>query len=820
MLSSLLIANSVGARSTDFNENWQFHLGDVPAAKEQSFDDSKWRTLTVPHDWSVELSFTQENAGGSTAFLPGGIGWYRKSFTLPESAKSQVTWVEFDAIYNNAEVWINGHKLGFHPYGYTPFSYDLTPYLNYGNDANVISVRVDRSAYLDCRWYPGSGIYRDVKLVTVPKVHIPQWGTFITTPVAQKDRAEVSVQTTVVNQGGQEESVALKTTIDGQTETTEIALAPGKKEVITQTFAIENPKLWDTENPNLYLAESTLSSGDSYTTTFGIRDIRYDKDRGFFLNGERTVFKGVCLHHDGGAVGAAVPAGVWERRLKELKALGCNAIRTAHNPPSEEFLDLCDQMGFLVQDEIFDEWDYPKDKRHNYKEVAKSEETEGYTRYFREWEKKDTDAMMLRDRNHPSIVMWCVGNEIEWTYPGYGDATGYWSKDNDADYYLHEPPYDDEKRRKLFDEADRGEYELAETAERLVSYVRALDTTRPVTSNMVMPTVSQFTGYAELLDFDGYSYRQAVYEYGRERSPDRLIIGTENWAQWSEWKPVLDHDWMAGIFIWTGISYLGEAREWPQKANTSGMIDIAGFWNPKAYYFQSLWTEEPMVKITSMPLAESNYLVDDAGGIVENKDKPREPYWGWPDLVEHWNHSDSEDVYVEVYSNAETVELFLDGKSLGEHTISDHEDRIFRWVVPFKAGELKAVARKSGKIVSEAIIETAGKPAGIQITRYEDKMDADHRDVAHVIAQLVDSKGRPVRHEEATVHFDIEGDARNIGVDNGSSFSVQDFKADQVTTDQGRCLLIVQSGNKPGDITVSAKGDGLGRESITIPQGG
>ncbi|MGJ8640982.1 MAG: sugar-binding domain-containing protein [Opitutaceae bacterium] len=806
-------------RSIYFNDNWQFHLGEVTAASQPDFDSNLWRTLRLPHDWSIELSYTQENAGGAGAFLPGGIGWYRKRFRMSEDAKEQITWIEFDGIYNNSEVWINGHYLGMYPYGYTPFKYDLTEHLNFGDEENVIAVRVDRSAYIDCRWYPGSGIYRDVKLVSTPKVHIPQWGTFITTPIANSTEATMKVQTTIVNQGKEASEIELSTEIEGQVVRTKQTLVAGATEVVEQSFKIQGPRLWDIENPNMYVAESALSNGDTITTSFGVRDIRYDKDEGFFLNGKHTVFKGVCLHHDGGAVGAAVPDGVWERRLIKLRELGCNAIRTAHNPPSEPFLDLCDRMGFLVQDEIFDEWDHPKDKRHNYNQISAAKETEGYTRYFRDWDKRDTDAMMLRDRNHPCIVMWGIGNEVEWTYPGYTDAAGYWNKEEQAkgfSYYSTEPPYDDAKRQKIHEESDRGDFELAETAARLAGYVRALDTTRPVTSNMVLPSVSQFSGYADVLDVDGYSYRQAVYQYGRERSPNKLIIGTENWAQWSEWKPVLENRWMAGIFLWPGITYLGESSSWPTKASRPGLLDLAGFTQPKGHYFKSLWCDEPLVHITSAPLSESNYLVDEAGKIHENSENPREPHWGWPELAEHWNHSGSDPIYVEVYSNCETVELTLNGRSIGVRAMSDFDDRIFRWVVPFEAGELKARAFNGSTVLAEQVLETVGEPTCIKLSTFEDQLRSDGLDVAHVTAQLIDSKGREVKHVEKTIHFTIEGGATNIGVDNGSSESLQDHKADKCTTSCGRCLLILQAGNEAQPVVVTANGAALTSSRIQV----
>ncbi|WOO39307.1 sugar-binding domain-containing protein [Rubellicoccus peritrichatus] len=808
----------------NFNADWLFHLGDIPEAFKTDQDDSSWRQLNVPHDWSAEQSFTQEDAGGSTAFLPGGIGWYRKHFKMPDSASDQITRIEFDGIYNNAEVWINGHYLGMRPYGYVPFSYDLTAHLNYGNQDNVIAVKVDRSAYLDCRWYPGSGIYRNVRLVTVPKVHIPQWGTFITTPIATAERAEVSVKTTLSNKEAEDRDVIVKVSLtdsngnEAGTIETQVNLPADQTQEFEQTIQIDQPQLWNTQSPNLYTARTEISSNgttlEKSDSVFGIRHIRYDVDKGFFLNGIRTVFKGVCLHHEGGCVGAAVPIGVWERRLRLLQEMGCNAIRTAHNPPSEEFLDLCDRMGFLVQDEAFDEWDNPKDKRHNYNQQAEDEETKGYTRYFSEWSDRDIQAMVLRDRNHPSIVMWSIGNEIEWTYPGYEAATGYWEDDEEADYYLHEPPYDDAKRRRIFNETDHGEHILAETAARLATRVRELDTTRPVTANMVIPTVSQFSGYADALDIDGYSYRQSVYEYCRERNSKHMIFGSENWAQWSEWKPVLEHEYIAGIFLWTGVCYLGESRKWPVKANHSGVIDLAGFAKPNYHYFRSLWNDEKMVKVTTMPLAKSNYIVKD-GVISENPENKRETYWGWPDLRENWNYTEGEEIYVEVYSNCESVELFLNEKSLGIHSISDNEDRIFRWVVPFEAGSLKAVA------INEKInddLRTASQPSAVRLEVDRNSIHADTSDVVHCVAQLVDAAGLPVSHTEMEVHFQVDGDATNIGIDNGACDSIQDYKSDKCVTENGRCLMILQAGKSPDTLKVSASSENLETTSLNISQ--
>jgi len=500
----------------DFNFNWQFYLGD------EVNENSEWKTVRLPHDWSVGYPFTKENAAGATAFLLGGIGWYKKEFTLLNDPKDNVTWIEFDGVYNNAEVWINGEHLGKRPYGYIPFKYDLTAYLKEGK--NEIRVKADRSAYIDCRWYPGSGIYRNVKLVTTDKLHIPQWGTFITTPKVSKKEATISIKTDIHNQHKSSKKAILKTSIFYKNElvsstesSVQLASNQLKKEV--QAFTIQNPKIWDIVHPNQYKAISEIILNDEIIdqkeTNFGIRSFYFDRAKGFFLNGKNTKLKGVCLHHDGGLVGAAVPLDVWKRRLKTLKEVGVNAIRTAHNPPSAEFLDLCDEMGFLVQDEAFDEWNNPKSKKHNYNQKKASPLTSGYTEHFTEWAERDLKAMVMRDRNHPSIIMWSIGNEIEWTYPEYGQATGYWgsNKVGDVNYYYDEPPLSIDTIKENFKTAKKGKYDLAKTAKGLSKWVKEVDATRPVTANLVIPSVSNFSGYADALDLVGLSYRQAVYEY-------------------------------------------------------------------------------------------------------------------------------------------------------------------------------------------------------------------------------------------------------------------------------------------------------------------
>lgn len=822
-----VVMADTGRTTLEFNGDWRFTRGDPAGASSPELDDSGWRTLRLPHDWSIETPHTRDHAGGSTAFLQGGIGWYRKHFMV---ASSKAVWIVFDGIYNNARIWINGHELEPHPYGYTPFTRELTPYLKTDGAANLLAVRVDRSAYIDCRWYPGSGIYRDVKLIMTGDVHIPQWGTFVSTPVAEAEAAEVRIETTLRNTRDISTPVSLRSRIispDGARTAeviTDLTLPRGASSVQQQQIRVPHPDRWDLDHPVLYQLEQAVVSGDqtldSLVTPFGIRSLRYDAEEGFLLNGAKYIFKGVCLHHDAGCVGAAVPDAVWARRLQTLKDLGCNAIRTAHNPPSDAFLGLCDRMGFLVQDEAFDEWDHPKDKRKNYNQETKDDETRGYTEYFSAWAQRDIQSMVLRDRNHPSVVMWSTGNEIEWTYPRYGQAAGYWTQGRDGNlYYLEEPPHDADTIRRRFEASEPVGPELADTARKLAGWVRELDDTRPVTANLVMPSVSHISGFTDSLDIVGYSYRRAVYDYIHQRYPGTFMVGTENWTQWEEWEPVLEKPYLNGIFLWTGINYLGESRRWPRRGSDSGLLDFAGFMKPSAWMFKTLWSEQPTVRAFSEPLADSHYVLDPASGeIRERPDRPRTWKWGWANVKEHWNYRDDQPVYVEAYANCDEVELLLNDRSLGVQRLTDQADRIFKWVVPFAPGNLVVKGRNRGAMVAEHCTRTAGDPVSIVLSVDRDTLCAGSEDVVHLTAQLVDAGGVPVRHQERRIRFAIEGDARNIGVDHGSTQITQDAKSDHCMTAQGRCLMILQAGRTSGTVSVVASSDALASATIELEQ--
>ena len=782
-------------KTVSLNGEWKFVREDVAGAFAADFDDSAWRTVTVPHDWSVEESFS-EQLEGATGYLPGGIGWYRRIF---QGLGTDVTYLRFDGVYNNATVYLNGRELGDHPYGYSPFVYDVSDTVVPGD--NVIAVRVDRSRYCDSRWYTGSGIYRDVELVGAPQTHIPVWGTFITTPQISSEKAVADLQVEVCNPEGAILSTAIIAP-DGR------LLVVSEQEALAVSgiqYQIPHPQLWDIDSPSLYKAVSTLTKDgkviDRVETVFGIRTIRFDADKGFFLNGRNMKIKGVCLHHDGGCVGAAVPKDVWRRRFETLKTGGCNAIRIAHNPGSEEFLTLCDEVGFLVQDEFFDEWDNPKDKRLNMNEQHDDYISRGYTEHFQEWAERDLKAVMRAHRNHPCIFQWSIGNEIEWTYPRNAEATGFFDASWDGNYFWSQPPHSLDEIKRLLKELPRGEYDIGETAQKLAAWTKEMDTSRPVIANCILPSSSYESGYADALDMIGYSYRRVLYDYGHENYPTLPLMGTENLAQWHDWKAIEERPFVSGTFLWTGIDYMGEVNgQWPKRATNSGLLDTAGFEKGSFHMMKTLWNDEPHLYLATQTLEKSPYIFDAASGFVGEEDSNawKQKLWIWHDVNTHWNYADGEMIAVEVYSNCGAVELTLNGESLGVKKLSDFEDRIYKWVVPFAAGKLEAKAAEAS-----AALETAGAAAAV-------KLDVDG---CHVIAQLVDENGVAVKTDEREIVFEVSGGGKILGVDNGSPFSTQDYQSDRVVTAQGRCLLVVEGG-----CTVTAASSGLSGASVEVSE--
>lgn len=815
-------------RGIEFNNDWKFTLDETVSPHMNHSDDSSWREVNLPHDWSVEFPFDKEKGEACTGFLMGGMGWYRKRFKTTEDMMDKEVWIIFDGIYNRSDIYCNGKHIDFYPYGYVPIKINLTPYLNPVGEENLIAVRADHTRYADSRWYTGSGIYRKVSMYVLPKINIPIWGTYVTTPKVSKDSAIVEVETTVKNSYLQSKNLTLVSSLydpDGNkidTEKTKVLGEPYKEVKVRQSFIVSKPRLWEIHHSQQYTIETNLIIDNvnvqKYETKVGIRSFSFDADKGFIFNGNNTLIKGVCLHHEAGLVGVAVPLDVWRRRLNKLKACGCNAIRTAHNPASEDFLDLCDEMGFLVQEEFYDEWDNPKDKRYNGNERKVDYITRGHAEFFKQYAKQDLQTVVYRDRNHPCIFQWSIGNEIEWTYPKYNLATGYFGADTNGNYFWTLPPYSIERIRENVKQLPADKYEVGETARKLSKWTKKIDSTRPVTANCILPCASYESGYTDALDVVGYSYRQVEYEYNHINYSDKPIMGTENLAQWHEWKHVLEKEYIPGIFLWTGIDYLGEAGHaageagysdvWPRKAIRSGLLDLAGFEKPSYHMMKSLWINEPTIYMATQTIAKSLYEVDDKGILVEKvKDGWKQRLWEWQDVNRHWNYEIAEMVVVEVYSNCESATLYLNDKPIGKKYLADFEDHIYKWVLPFEAGCIKVVGEKSGEFVDD-IIYTAMKASGIKLITDKTSLTTSSDEVAHIVAQLVDEKGNDVLQEEQRIDFEVIGDFLILGVDNGDADSVQDYKSSSCNTKNGRCMLIIQNKGVT-DIVIKAKTNGI-----------
>ncbi|MFY0607602.1 MAG: DUF4982 domain-containing protein [Cyclobacteriaceae bacterium] len=815
------------SRISDFNFGWDFQLMEDTLSSSEP-NSERWESVSLPHDWSVSLDY-DSTLEGATAYLPGGVGWYKKDFTL-NLQKDEVSYIVFDGVYNRSTVWLNGKKLGFQAYGYSPFYYPLTDALVDGS--NTIKVQVDRSRYVDSRWYTGSGIYRNVKLIKTKKLHIPVWGVFITTPEVSETSATVAIDTKVMNAFDQDQIFTYQIDITeasgkvvASTEKKDLKISAGAEFTLSDEVKLKNPALWSLTDPTQYKAISKiLLDGKVYdlkVTSFGIREAIFDPNTGFTLNGVNLKIKGVCLHHDGGLVGSAVPKGVWRRRLETLKAGGVNAVRIAHNPAADDFLDLCDEMGILVQDEFYDEWDYPKDKRLNQEEQHDDYISRGHAEFFQQDAEKDLKNTMLAHRNHPSIIQWSIGNEIEWTYhPRYRNITGYFNMNWTGNYFWELPPLTEAQIKENVKKYPPREYELAKTAQKLSAWTKELDTTRAVVANCILPSASHVTGYADALDVVGYSYRRVLYDYGHENYPDKVIMGTENLGQWHEWKAVLERPFISGVFLWTGIDYMGETHDqWPRKALPSGLLNVAGFEKPSYYQMKSLWTEAPSIYIATQTEDKSTFAIDEATGepVEKKPGKWKNALWIWQDVNQHWNYEKDDLVIVEMYSNCDEIELFLNEKSLGKKSLADFEDHIYKWGVPFEEGKLVAVGTLNGKTIESSLF-TSEAVSDIKVNIDKSTLKADGYDVAHIEVQLVDKSGNPVRIDDRKVSFDVSGPVDVLGVDNGAENNTQTHNATSVITDEGRALMIIQSknGEAKGKATVVVSGEGLTPSSIEI----
>lgn len=826
------ITMQVQAKSIeDFNFNWKFSLEKQQAAHQYAFDDSTWQPVTLPHDWAVALPYTNENTSASTGFKAGGIGWYRKTFNLPKSDKNKKIWVEFDGIYNNSAIWLNGHYIGGRPYGYSSFQVDLSQYANYGDNTNVITVKVDRTAYADSRWYTGSGIYRNVRLVKTEPVYVPQWGIQVTTPNISAKAAKVSINTQIIAQKYQGEKAKLKIELFDQ-EGKKVAqdkksFALSHENKITQTLTVKKPQLWSLETPHLYTAKATIyvdgDKTESDTTTFGIRTIKFDSNKGFFLNGVNTKIKGVNLHHDAGAVGTAVHKSIWHSRLTKLKSIGVNALRLSHNPHNPGLLGLADEMGFLVNAEAFDDWDRAKTKNKISMgdNKASGASVISYNIHFNQWAERDLKDMIRRDFNHPSVFMWSIGNEIEWTYPYYPKAASY--AEDETDYYTEAADFNPERIRQKLREHNPDKLDnLPIIAKMLSDFVKEVDTTRPITAGLVQPSVGFASGYTNALDLVGFNYRAPSYEAAHKMYPNKVIYGSENWGAWREWRDVKDKDYVAGIFIWTGFAYKGEAGPLPRMGLEISLFDYIGNKTPRGHFFETIWVDKPKTYLgtTHAKISEFSYT-NDKGWTFKKRKAPANVWqelrrWEWFDIDEMWKYETNENIVVQSYTNTESVELFLNGKSLGRKQLKDFDDQIIKWMVPYQAGELKVVGYNSGKAVTQSILNTHGKLASIELNAEKQSLTADQYDTTYIHATLLDKNGNLLPDAAMDIKFTVEGNATIAAVDNGWENNIQDVLADHVISHKGKAALLLQAQDKTSQVKVYASVNGVKSKPVLI----
>ncbi|MGP4038579.1 glycoside hydrolase family 2 TIM barrel-domain containing protein [Gracilibacillus sp. D59] len=782
----------------NMNLNWKFSRGDEPKAWYKGYDDSNWRDITLPHDWSVEEPFSEEYSSG-TGYVAGGIGWYRKDFTLLPELKGKKVYITFEGIYNNSQVWCNSYYIGKRPFGYSSFTYDITDFVSF-EENNTISVKVNHKDIADSRWFTGSGIYRDVYLTVTDPIHIDQYGVFVTTPEVSAEEATVAVNVQLTNETNQSEEIQIINTLFDQSgdligsssETKFISEESSIK--VDQTIVINEPNLWSPDHPYLYTVVTEVIKDnkvvDDVSTITGIRSFSFDAKKGFFLNDQNMKIKGVCLHHDAGGLGAAVPQKVWIRRLKALKEMGCNAVRMSHNPPAPNLLDLCDSMGFLVMDEAFDEWEGVKNKWSTGHNVYPPKHF-GYYEDFPQWGETDLKEMVLRDRNHPSIILWSIGNEIDYPndpycHPYFGTMTG----NNDANKPATERIYDPNKPN-----AER----LATIAKRLVKYVKECDDTRPVTSALAFPELSNLTGYAQALDVVGYNYKEHLYLNDLEQFPDHVIYGSENSPSLDAWLKVKDNDAICAQFIWTGIDYLGEAKGWPIRAAQAGFLDLAGNKKSNYYYRQSLWSEEPMV-----------FLAAKSKDDLASEQNPR--WKGDP----HWNWKNGEQLEVFCYTNCQEAELFLNDTSLGKKKMKE-ADSYLHWHVAFQEGVLKVVAKDiDGNEHTNQLI-TASHPKKLDIEIDYPVLKADGQDITHVEMQIADEKGHPVFLADNRIELSVEGPGEIIGMENGNVQDLQIYNANNRRAYHGKVLAFLRSKQEEGIITVTATSDNLQTTQLSIP---
>lgn len=777
---------------------WRFAKGDPPAAMQPAFDDRAWRAVRVPHDWSMDEPFRPEYGSGN-GYAAGGLGWYRLALAVPEAGPGRRVSVTFDGVMGHSEVWLNGHRLGGRPNGYLPLQLDLTPYLR-TDAANVLAVRVDRSRQTDSRWFTGSGLYRAVHLRISDALHIAPQGVFVHTPEAGAQRARVQVATTVANAGAApRQAVLLSELLDpaGQVlaqQRQPLQLAAGATQTLAQSFTLEAPQRWSPAQPRRYSLRSRLLADeaagrvlDAQLTPFGVRELVFTPDRGLFINGEPLKLRGVALHHDAGSLGAAVPVSVLERRLQQLQALGVNAIRTSHNPPAPELLDLTDRLGLLVQVEALDEFTPAKNKWVDGWNIGLPSR-HGQAEHFEAWAVRDVSDMVRRDRNHPSVIMWSIGNEIDYpndpfSHPVLG-----------ARYRPQHPPAS----------------ELVRLARPLVAAVRAADPTRPVTAALASLPMSEAVGLPALFDLVGYNYQEARYADDHARHPQRVIYGSENSHDFRAWAAVRDLPYISAQFLWTGFDYLGEAKAWPQRGADFGLFDLAGFLKPRGAFREALWSPRPVVHlaVTPAPLpavtpaaAPASPAAASAG---QGQGQPLLDAQRRSGLAQHWNWPAGTPMTVLAYANTPEVQLWLNGRLLGGQRAEQAVDGVLTWQLPHAPGELLAIGAQQGRELARTRLRTAGPAAALRLALAHAGDDG----VVQLVAEVVDAQGQRVPDATPVLQFTPLGAAEILGIGNGNLADTDDPRDARHAVHEGRALAVLRRGAGLSGLRIAAPGLG------------
>ncbi len=796
------------------NEEWKFVQSDIKEGQAITLDDSRWQQVNLPHDWSVkgQLSPTLASA---TGYLPGGIGWYRKTINVPAEKEGEKVYLYFEGVYNRSEVFLNGESLGKRPNGYISFMFDATPHIRYGEE-NVIAVRVDHSQSADSRWYTGSGIYRDVWMVYTNPVHIAQWGVYaypeemkngyrLNVEVDINNEEELNTSLTVVNELFSSEGKLVAKT------SKKLIAKPGSGNKLTTTLKVNKPVLWSLTDPNLYELRTTVLKGkmvtDQTTTRTGFRSYTFDPNKGFALNGEWMKVKGVCLHHDAGVLGAAVYRDVWKRRLQTLKEIGVNAIRTSHNPQATDLYDLCDELGILVLNEMYDEWVFPKRKWLEGWNVG-TPGFQGSYDIFKEWSEIDLADLVRRDRNHISVFAWSIGNEVDYPNDPYshpvlgGEKAGF----TQASYGGYNPDAPDAM-------------ELGDIAKRLVKVVKEYDKARPVTAGLAGVAMSNETEYPGALDIAGYNYTENKYDSDHEKYPERVIYGSENRHDMAAWKATRDKEHIFGQFLWTGIDYLGESGRWPSRGFYSGLLDFGGFIKPRGYFRQSLWSDKPMAYLGTYPTpgrgarSQSRDVLSQTEEGNESNYVERVPSMdAWP----IWNYNEGQSIRVVCYTNADKAKLLLNGKEVGETKEYDDRTGIIFWDIPYSAGKLEVVGMdQDNKAVSNYAIQSSKRPYALQVVQAAEQISKG-KGLAHVVVQVVDEDGVPVILSDNEVTCHISGPAELLGLEASNNSDMSDYTDNRHRVFHGRILAYVQATGEEGEIKINFTSPWLESTEVTL----